>query len=183
MTEQFKAIKQLPELDENQEWCCEGGCSNVEPKLHRNIYAEGECLKTGKKLYQRSEHYYTCQRGHILAVWDEDQNDYIQLPEEHYQARENTFDLTMDNVNGILAELENEKKRALDGLVSVEFLSLAKISFELKFKSGKTLSVDEDYLNEIKGAIIDNAEEDKHLNYMADLRKDQKKIRVNPEDL
>lgn len=182
MTE-FNPIRQLPELDENQEWCCEGGCSNVEPKLHRNIYSEGECLKTGKKLYQQSEHYYTCQRGHILAVWDEDQGDYVQLPKEHYQERENRFNLTMDNVNAILAELESEKKRLLEGLVSVEFLSLAKISFELKFKSGKTLSVDEHYLNEIKGVIIDNIEEDKYLNHLADIHKDQPKIRVNIEDL
>lgn len=182
MTE-FNPIRQLPELDENQEWCCEGGCSNVHPMLYRNIYSK--CLDNKKNIiiYERSEHYYTCQRGHVLAVWNEDNSDYVQLHEEHYKARENTFNLTMDNVNAILAELESEKKRLLEGLVSVDFLRLAKISFELKFKSGKTLSVDESYLIEIKGVIIDNAEEDKYLNHLADIHKDQPKIRVNIEDL
>lgn len=182
MTE-FNQIRQLPELDENQEWCCEGGCSNVEPKLHRNIYSEGECLKTGKKLYQQSEHYYTCQRGHILAVWCEDQGDYVQLPEKHYQERENTFDLTIGDTEKIIDFLHDEKKRMLKGLANDPHFKYSVISLDLKFKSGKTLSVDEHYLNEIKGVIIDNAEEDKYLNYIADLRKDQPKVRVNPEDL
>lgn len=84
---EFKAIYQLPSLEEHQEWACEQGCSNVKPMLFRHVYSES-WDKDGNLIQQLAENYYTCGREHLLMVWDNITNDYVALSDKYYQ--ENT---------------------------------------------------------------------------------------------
>lgn len=163
----IQTIKRLPELEEHQEWVCEFGCNEVIPVLKKHSYAKSWDIKTGEKTRDLTEHYYTCERGHTLLVWDQDKHDEVVLPEEAYQPRENTYELTIEHVDSLLASLESEKQKIIDGgIYDGRLFKEFKISYELQFKSGKTLSVDEAYLNEIKGVIIDTLaeEQSKKLN-------------------
>lgn len=179
MTE-IKLIRRLPELEDNQEWACEHGCDHIEPKLHRHVYSQSWDHE-GIKLHELAEHYYTCQRGHALEIWDTDENDYVTLPDEAYQERLVPEGLTLPYIEKLIAELQSEKTRIINNMDSEtqKLFKFSKISFELTFKSGEVLSVDEHCLNEIKAQMI----EDTELNAVCDARKDQKKISVNIEDL
>ena len=86
----LKPIKQLPKLENYQEWACKQGCDKVSPKLHRNIYAESWDIE-GNKAREEAEHYYTCQKGHLLAVWDTALNEYEDLPSFIFSERKNIF--------------------------------------------------------------------------------------------
>ena len=177
---QIKPIRQLPELEDHQEWACEAGCNHIEPKLFRNVYQQSWDLE-GKLTSELAEHYYTCQHGHVLQVWNEEVSDYATLPDEAYQERPVPEGLTLPYIEKLIAELQSEKTRIINNMDSEtqKLFKFSKISFELTFKSGEVLGVDEHCLNEIKAQMIEDAE----LNAVCDARKDQKKISVNIEDL
>ena len=82
-----KPIFVLPELDANQEWACEQGCTVHKSKLHKNVYSQQWDLD-GNLIQELFEKYWTCQRGHLLMAWDNDTGDYVELPEHHYQEPE-----------------------------------------------------------------------------------------------
>lgn len=73
-----KPIYTLPILKPNQEWACEHGCSNVKPKLYRNVYSQSWGTN-GNLVDEQAEHYYTCGRNHLLIVWDNKESDYAEL--------------------------------------------------------------------------------------------------------
>ena len=153
----IKPIRQLPELEDQQEQACEGGCDHIEPKLHRNIYAESWDLQ-GNKTREEAEHYYTCGKGHLLAVWGTETNDYITLPDQAYQNRQVSKGLTLSHVEKMIADLQSEKQRMMSNFDSLdqEYFKFAKIGFELTFKSGEVLSVDEHCLNEIRAQLLES---------------------------
>ncbi|TCB14513.1 hypothetical protein [Acinetobacter sp. ANC 5045] len=155
--ENLKPIKQLPELKDNQEWACEGGCGDIQPVLHRNVYCERWDL-SGRKIEEKAEHYYTCQNGHILAVWDADANDYALLPDQAYQKRKAHKELSLRAIQNLIDEIQAEKQKMIGGMSSEirEFFEFSKISFELTFKSGEVLSLDEHHLNELKASLTEN---------------------------
>lgn len=152
----IKPIRQLPELEDHQEWACDNGCSDIKPRLFRNVYSES-WDKNGKKLHELAEHYYTCQQGHLLSVWDNDQGGYVDLPDEAYQPRENPG-LNLKQVQILRDELDAARiKYTPDELGEVaKYFKFAKVSFEITFKNQKTLSVDHDYLNEIEATILES---------------------------
>lgn len=153
---QIKPIRQLPELEDHQEWACEGGCDHIEPKLFRNVYQQSWDLE-GKLTSELAEHYYTCQHGHVLEVWNEEVSDYATLPDEVYQPRENPG-LNLKQVQILRDELDAARiKYTADELGEVaKYFKFAKVSFEITFKNQKTLSVDHDYLNEIEATILES---------------------------
>lgn len=79
----FKIIYNLPPLSTNQEWCCEGGCDKITPRLHRNVYNRS-WDKYGNLMEEQAEYYYTCLQGHLLGVWSEDECDYVKLDDFYY---------------------------------------------------------------------------------------------------
>lgn len=81
----IKAIRKLPELQENQEWACEGGCDVIRPKHFENVFSES-FAHNGSSINRKSEFFWTCQNNHLLMVWCTDKSDYISLPEDFYQA-------------------------------------------------------------------------------------------------
>ena len=81
----IKAIRKLPELQENQEWACEGGCDVIKPKYFENVFSQSTA-HDGSSIKRQSEFFWTCQNNHLLRVWCTDQSDYILLPEDFYQA-------------------------------------------------------------------------------------------------
>lgn len=81
----IKAIRKLPELQENQEWACEGGCDVIKPKYFENVFSQSTA-HDGSSIKRQSEFFWTCQNNHFLRVWCTDQSDYILLPEDFYQA-------------------------------------------------------------------------------------------------
>lgn len=177
---QIKPIRQLPELEDHQEWVCEAGCDHIEPKLFRNVYQQSYDLE-GKLISELSEHYYTCQDNHLLAVMDNKKYDYVTLPHEAYQNRKVPEGANLSNIENLISEMQAQKARMISKFDSLdqEIFKFAKISFELTLKSGEVLSMDEHCLNEIKAQMIEDAE----LNTVCDARKDQKQISVNIEDL
>lgn len=156
MSAEIKPIRQLPELEQHQEWACDGSCDHINPKLHRNIYAESWDLQ-GNKTREEAEHYYTCGKGHLLAVWDTEINDYITLPDEAYQDRQVPKGLTLSHVEKLIADLQSAKQRMISNLNSMdqEYFKFSKASFELTLKSGEVLSADENCLNEIKAQLLE----------------------------
>lgn len=155
--ENSKPIKQLPELEDNQEWACEGGCGDIQPVLHRNVYCERWDL-SGKKIEEKAEHYYTCQNGHVLSVWDTDASDYALLPDQAYQKRKAHEGLSLRTIQNLIDELQSEKQKMIGSMSKEvsEFFSFSKISFELTLKSGEVLSLDEHHLNELKASLTEN---------------------------
>lgn len=83
----IKAIRKLPELQENQEWACEGGCDVIRPKHFENVFSES-FAHNGSSIKRQSEFFWTCQNNHLLKVWCTDKGDYILLPEDFYQAED-----------------------------------------------------------------------------------------------
>lgn len=79
----FNPIYNLPKLLTTQEWCCEGGCDKVIPLLHRNVYSRS-WDRYGNLMEEHAEHYYTCGKGHLLAVWDNNEGDYAELDDFYY---------------------------------------------------------------------------------------------------
>ena len=79
-----KPIFTLPVLAENQEWACVQGCSVYNPRLYKNVYSQQWDLN-GNLVKELSEEYYTCQRGHLLMVWDSNTNNYVVLDDACYQ--------------------------------------------------------------------------------------------------
>lgn len=154
---QIKPIRQLPELEDHQEWACEGGCDHIEPKLFRNVYQQSWDLE-GKLTSELAEHYYTCQDNHLLAVIDNKKYDYVTLPDKAYQNREVPEGANLSNIENLIDEMQAQKARMISNLDSLDqkIFKFAKVSFELTFKSGEVLSVDEHCLNEIRAAILES---------------------------
>lgn len=107
---EIKYIKQLPELEDHQEWACSSSCGQVTPKLYRHVYAES-WDNNGVKVREMAENYYTCQCNHALAVWDNNTNDYAVLPDQAYQVRDNPLRLDLvgvQNAREVVDELRDE---------------------------------------------------------------------------
>lgn len=155
MTE-IKLIRQLPELEDNQIWTCEGHCDDIQPKLHKQLRAR---FIDGYDIVQNELYsfHYTCQNGHVLEVWDNNANECITLPDEAYQPRENPG-LNLKQVQILRDELDATRiKYTADEFGEVaKYFKFAKVSFEIIFKNQKTLSVDHDYLNEIEATILES---------------------------
>lgn len=188
MTE-TQPIRQLPELEDHQEWVCDGGCSNIKPRLFRNVYSES-WDKYGKKLHELAEHYYTCQEGHLLSVWDNDQSDYLDLPDEAYQERENTYNFSLEQIGHLRKALDEAKEQYTgENLGEIgKIFQHASVAIEATLKNGDILKITYEYLDEIEALFNQNlnfseAVEDAELNAICDSRKDQKRISVDIEDL
>lgn len=199
---EFQQIRRLPDLTDTQEWCCEGGCSNVTPRLYRKVYSESWDAE-GVKTSEHAESYYTCLNGHILTVWDKDDNDYINLPEEHYWEPENPLDLKLEDVHRIglqLHQLEEKHRKSVDESNDplTKMFKFAKASITIRNNStGYEYDLDMNKIKEIEALLLKDtimypdkicldqseAEENEHLNALADSRQGQNKIRVNIEDL
>lgn len=151
----IKPIRQLPELEDHQEWACEGGCDHIEPKLHRNIYAESWDLE-GNKTREEAEHYYTCGKGHLLAVWDTLLGEYEDLPEYIFKDRENLFGWDIGNVDSLLEVIQKMEAAYSGEDMKDSPFKFAKASFPFTLKSGEEVSVDKNYLNELKAQLLEN---------------------------
>lgn len=80
----IKIIYKLPELQPHQEWACEQGCTVHKPKHLKNVYSQ-QWDVNGVLVQELFEKYWTCQRGHLLMVWDNNTNDYVELAAEFYE--------------------------------------------------------------------------------------------------
>ena len=178
---ELKPIRQLPELENHQEWVCEAGCDHIEPKLHRNIYQQSWDPQ-GKLISEMAEHYYTCQDGHLLAVMDSKKFDYVTLPDEAYQVRENVYGFSLDQIHQLRKMLDEAKAQYCgDNLGELsKYFKYASVSIDVIFKGKDTLTITYEYLDELEAGISD---EDAELNAIADNRKGQKRVSVNIEDL
>lgn len=146
----MKPIYRLPELQGNQAWYCETGCSHVEPKLHKNIYKQVWNPK-GVLIEQHAEHYYTCGNGHLLGIWDEEQNDDVELPEEHYQEQENIFGFDQEDIDAARAIFEEQKEKFCENTNMLPKNIKAAITINLS--DGRILKYTEDYLNEVEALL------------------------------
>lgn len=117
----IKAIYKLPELKENQEWACEEGCDVIHPKKFENIFSESYA-HDGSSINRQSEFYYTCQKNHLLAVWNIDESDYITLPKEFYQAEEPKI-VQSNSIQESIDLLNQEINSIKDSLIEESFLS------------------------------------------------------------
>ncbi len=147
----IKPIYQLPAtLLEGQEWACEGGCDHVSPKLHRHVYqqvwdAEGTLLE------QKAEHYYTCENGHLLCVWDNDHHDYVELPYPAYEEPVNQFGLSLYDIEQFLAELQQDTEQFKNDMNMPNAAVTA--SLTITTPKGETVNISISYLNEIRAQL------------------------------
>lgn len=81
---EIKIIYKLPALELHQEWACEQGCTVHKPKLHKNVYSQ-QWDADGELIEELFEKYWTCQRGHLLMVWDNNTDDYAALDDEFHR--------------------------------------------------------------------------------------------------
>lgn len=144
-----KPIYHLPILEPGQEWACDGGCDIVEPKLYRNVYRQDWDAK-GTLLDQKAEHYYTCQNGHLLAVWRPEQKEYVTLPAEAYEIPVNTFGLSLNDIELFLQQLyeDAEQYRADKNLPHARVKGVI-----ITTPKGETVSISISYLNEIRAQL------------------------------
>jgi hypothetical protein len=145
-----KPIYRLPELTETQDWACDGGCSRIQPVLYRNIYARSHTAD-GLIVRELSEHYYTCQHGHILYVWDENEVEPVELDAIAYKPHENERGWTLKDIDTLKNELDHQVS-VLTG--SIGFHSF-KAAFEVKLKNGKKIEITQSYLNEMRAFVIE----------------------------
>lgn len=150
MTE-TQPIRQLPELEDHQEWACDGGCSNIKPRLFRNVYSEF-WDDNGKKLHELAEHYYTCQKDHVLEIWDNEKNDHVVLPDEAYQERENTYNFSLEQISYLRKALDEAKEQYTgENLGEVgKIFQHASVAIEATLKNGDILKITYEYLDEIE---------------------------------
>lgn len=50
----------------------------LDQKKYRNVYSQS-WDKNGNLLSELAEHYYTCQNNHLLMIWDNSFDAYIEL--------------------------------------------------------------------------------------------------------
>lgn len=81
---EVKIIYILPTLESHQEWACEQGCTVYKPKHYKNVYSQ-QWDVSGNLTQELFEKYWTCQHGHLLMVWDNNTNDYVELDEQFYK--------------------------------------------------------------------------------------------------
>lgn len=145
-----KPIKQLPELGDTHEWACEHGCSDINPKLFKNIYVQ-RYDSSGVLLEQKAEFYYTCQQNHVLEVYDTESGDYVELPAEAYTSRKNTHDLTIESVKKIRTLLnDGVPERLSTTKEEADFLKSLTMAFEVILKDGSVIHINNPYLDEIE---------------------------------
>ena len=147
---QTKPIYRLPELQDHHEWSCEGGCSDVEPKLHAHIYRQ-VWNPEGTLIEQSAEYYYTCRRGHILTVWDDQTSDVFELSNEAYTEHDNPHNLTLDDVDRGLDWLK-EIGEKFGGDLDLPF-SFARASIQIMNGDEILLNMTSDYLKEIRALL------------------------------
>lgn len=127
----IKPIRKLPELKENQEWACEGGCNVVRPKKFENVFSES-FANDGSSINRQSEFYFTCQNNHLLKVWCTDKSDSVLLPEEFYQEEaskvvqsnsiEESINLLSDDIDSIKDAFIEESFLTNDDAETLELL-------------------------------------------------------------
>lgn len=144
-----KPIYRLPILEDTQVWACDGGCEVVEPKLHRNVYRQDWDAK-GTLLEQKAEHYYTCQQGHLLTVWDKEKRAYVALPDHAYQVPINEFGLSLHDIEQFLAELNEDtmEYRTDKNMPNAKITGVV-----ITTPKGETVSISISYLNEIRAQL------------------------------
>ena len=86
MNMHLKPLYTLPELTKTQEWICDGGCSNIKPRLTKNIFQSTICCMTGMTLEAKYEEYFVCSGGHVVGVWDDEIDDEIEVDDKYYEA-------------------------------------------------------------------------------------------------
>lgn len=169
----IKAIRKLPELQENQEWACEGGCDVIHPKHFENVFSESFALD-GSSIKRQSEFFWTCQNNHLLKVWCTDTSDYILLPEDFYQAEapkvveSNSIQASIDLLdqdiesikNSFLEEslLTNEEADTLEQLITKamqlgEFYAIRDAKAQAVPKINGSIQAHELTISEIKAEI------------------------------
>lgn len=126
-----KPIRKLPELKENQEWACEGGCDVIRPKKFENVFSESYA-NDGSSINRQSEFYFTCQNNHLLEVWCTDKSDSVLLPEEFYQEEvskvvqsnsiEESINLLSDDIDSIKDAFIEESSLTNDDAETLELL-------------------------------------------------------------
>jgi hypothetical protein len=147
-----KPIYRLPELTETQDWACDGGCSHIQPVLYRNIYAKSRTTD-GLIVRELSEHYYTCQRGHVLYVWDENEAEPVELDAIAYKPHENERGWTLQDIDILKSELDHQVS-VFTGSMGLPD-SFAKAAFEIKLKNGEMLEITQSYLNEMRAFVVE----------------------------
>jgi len=147
-----KPIYRLPGLTDTQDWACDGGCRDIEPVLYRNIYAQSKSTD-GLIVRELSEHYYTCQHGHILYVWDEKESDPVELDAIAYKPHENVRGWTLKDIDVISDELDHQVSLFTGsvGLPKADYIG----SFEIKLKNGETIEITQSYLNELRAFVVE----------------------------
>lgn len=146
----MKPIYRLPELQDHQAWYCETGCSHVEPTLHKNIYKQ-VWNPEGVLIEQHAEHYYTCGNGHLLGVWDTEQCNDVELPEEHYQEQVNRYGYDQQDIEDARAMFKEQRENfCKERGFEPSHISMA---FTIKLADGKDLIFTEAYLNEIEALL------------------------------
>lgn len=142
----IKQLKKLPTLKDNQSWCCERGCDVIKPKLSQHAYSlswDNDGNLTDKKV----DYYYTCQRGHLLEVWDEDKGP-VDLDERFYQELDPKSELTIELINHAINELEQHVNKFENS--DPEFTAMfsgVDVSYCLTLKNGEKFSA---YLEDFK---------------------------------
>lgn len=116
-----KPIRKLPELKENQEWACEGGCDVVRPKKFENVFSESYA-NDGSSINRQSEFYFACQNNHLLEVWCTDKSDSVMLPEEFYQEEASKV-VQSNTIEESINLLSNDIDSIKDSFIEESFLT------------------------------------------------------------
>ncbi|MNZ91617.1 hypothetical protein D3C78_1106080 [compost metagenome] len=148
---QTKPIYRLPELLDHQVWDCDNGCDDAEPELHANVYKQVWDKESGKLIERHAEHYYTCRRGHILSVLDNQTSKDVKLPDEAYTEHDNPHNLTLDDVDRMLEELKGIGEK-FSGDLDLPF-SFARASIQIMNGDEILLNMTSDYLKEIRALL------------------------------
>ena len=117
----LKPIRKLPQLKENQEWACEGGCDIIRPKKFESIFSESHS-HDGSSINIQSEFYYTCQNNHLLRVWNNINGDYVSLSDDFYQEI-NPKIIESKSIEQSIDLLSNEIESIKESLIEESFLT------------------------------------------------------------
>lgn len=149
---QAKPIYRLPELLDHQVWDCDNGCDDAEPELHANVYKRVWDKESGKLIERHAEHYYTCRRGHILSVWDNQTSKDVKLPDEAYTEHDNPHNLTLDDVDRMLEQFKAIADHYGDDL-GAHFFKFTQASIQIMKGEEVLFNITSDYLKEIRALL------------------------------
>lgn len=148
----IKPIYRLPELQDHQEWACEGGCDDVDPHLYANVYKQVWNKDTGQLIESHAEHYYHCYAcTGLLFVWNAQDNHYVVLPDEAYTPHDNPHNVTLEYVDEGLAYFK--KCAAEYSALGDSGFIFKRATLELMKGEKVLLNITSDYLNEIRALL------------------------------